>query len=47
VVDPVAIRPARSVTIDRAESRVIGSKDVAVPLRRKAAIGMFNTGKVP
>ena len=35
----------RSVTIASAESRVSGSNEVAVALRRRAAIGMFSTAR--
>ena len=45
VVEAVAIRPMRSVTIASAESSVSGSNDVTVALRRSAAIGMFSTAR--
>jgi hypothetical protein len=43
VVEPVATRPMRSVTCDRAESKVNGSNDVTVWLRLSASIGMLST----
>jgi hypothetical protein len=43
VVEPVATRPMRSVTCDKADSSVNGSNEVAVWLRFSASIGMFRT----
>ncbi len=43
VVEPVATRPMRSVTCDKAESSVNGSNEVAVWLLLSASIGMFRT----
>ena len=45
MVDPVAISPIRSVTAARAGSSVCGSNEVTVPLRFKAATGMFSTAR--
>ncbi len=41
----MATRPMRSVTIASAESKVSGSNDVAVALRRRAGMGMFSTAR--
>ena len=41
----MATRPMRSVTMASAESRVSGSKEVAVALRLRAAIGMLSTAR--
>ena len=39
------MRPIRSVTMASAESRVSGSKEVTVALRRRAAIDMLSTAR--
>jgi hypothetical protein len=44
-VEPVAIKPIRSVTAAKAGSSTIGSNEVTVPLRLRAATGMFNTAR--
>ena len=45
VVEAVATRPMRSVTMARAESSVNGSKDVTVWLRFSASSGMLRTAR--
>ncbi len=45
VVEAVATRPIRSVTMASADSSVNGSNEVTVWLRFKASIGMFRTAR--
>ena len=45
VVEAVATRPMRLVTIASAESKVSGSNEVTVALRRSAVVGMFRTAR--
>ncbi len=45
VVLAVATRPTRLVAIASADSRVSGSNEVAVALRRSADMGMFSTAR--
>ncbi|MGY3458428.1 hypothetical protein ACVWW5_003878 [Bradyrhizobium sp. LM3.4] len=45
MVEPVAIRPMRSVTAESADSSVNGSNEVTVWLRLSALTGMFKTAR--